>query len=325
MSKVLSGLDSYTDDNVLVTGSTYDDAGIYRVNDEVALVQTVDFFTPMVDDPYDFGRVAVANSLSDVYAMGGVPKTAMNVVTFPINCLDSSILKEILRGGADKLVEAGVALLGGHTVEDSEPKYGVSVTGFVHPDQIWTNGGARPGDVLVLTKKLGVGLVTTAIKGDLDAVAPGEIVEVTESMAKLNRLAAETARSVGGVHACTDITGFGLVGHLLEMVGAPGGGLTFEVDSGKLPFLERALAYAREGLIPAGAYRNRDYVKDRVLYLVPEFMELAVATPETSGGLVLAFDPEGGREYVRRMEALGEPAWIIGKVKGWEEKDLIVY
>lgn len=323
MSKALTGLNSFKDSAVLVSGSTYDDAGVYRVSDELALVQTVDFFTPMVDDPYDFGRIAIANSLSDVYAMGGVPRTAMNVVTFPISCLDVSVLRDILRGGSDKLVEAGVALLGGHTVEDAEPKYGASVTGFVHPDHIWTNGGARVGDVLVLTKKLGVGLVTTAFKGDESLVSKDELHEVTESLAALNKTAAEVAKSVGGVHSCTDITGFGLIGHLLEMVGDDA--VTFEVDSRKLPFFDSALDFAREGLIPAGAYRNRDYVKDRVMFLVEDFMELAVVTPETSGGLVFAFSPEDADEYLRQMEAAGQSAWVIGKVTAAGDSKLILF
>lgn len=323
MSKVLSGLNSFKDPAVLVSGSTYDDAGVYKVSDELALVQTVDFFTPMVDDAYDFGRIAIANSLSDVYAMGGVPKTAMNVVTFPINCLDASVLRDILRGGSDKLVEAEVALLGGHTVEDAEPKYGASVTGFVHPDHIWTNGGARVGDVLVLTKKLGVGLVTTAFKGDESLVSKDELHEVTESLAKLNKKAAEVAKTVGGVHSCTDITGFGLAGHLLEMVGDDA--VTFEVDSRKLPFFDSALKFAREGLIPAGSYRNRDYVKDRAMFVVDDFMELAVVTPETSGGLVFAFAPADAAEYIRQMESAGESVWIIGKVAEVSDSKLIVF
>ena len=313
----------FQDDNVLVSGATYDDAGVYRISDDVALVQTVDFFTPMVDDPYDFGRVAVANSLSDVYAMGGVPKTALNVVSFPINCLEHSILKDILRGGADKLVEAGVALLGGHTVDDTEPKYGVSVTGFVDPRQVWTNGGAQVGDVLILTKKLGVGLLTTALKGDEELVSSDDLAEVTESMAKLNRAASDVAKLVGEVHGCTDITGFGLIGHLLEMIGRDES-VAFELDSSRLLFFNGALDYARDGLVPGGAYRNRDYVKDRVEYLVPEFMELAVVTPETSGGLVFAFSKEQGALFLEKMKEAGELAFVIGRVVERVDKSIIV-
>jgi len=323
LSEVLSGLNNIDDPAVMVSGSTYDDAGVYRVSDELALVQTVDFFTPMVDDPYDFGCIAVANSLSDVYAMGGVPKTAMNVVAFPISCLDVSVLKDILRGGADKLVEAGVALIGGHTVEDNEPKYGVAVTGFVHPDKVWKNSGAQVGDVLVLTKKLGVGLVTTAFKGDIDLVSKEEMKEVTDSMAMLNRRASEVAMVVENIHGCTDITGFGLVGHLLEMVGNED--VTFKIESGKLPFFSSALSYAKEGLIPAGAYRNRDYVMDKTSFFVEEFMALAVVTPETSGGLVLAMGADVAEEYIRLMDEEGLPAWIIGKVTEAEDSKLIVF
>lgn len=318
----MQGLAIFRDENVLVSGSTFDDAGVYKISEELALVQTVDFFTPMVDDPYDFGQVAVANSLSDVYAMGGVPKTALNVVSFPINCLDPEVLREIMRGGSDKLVEAGVALLGGHTIDDPEPKYGVSVTGFVHPNEVWTNGGAVVGDVLVLTKKLGVGLVTTALKGDALEDPVGEIREVTKSMVALNKLAAEVAREVGEVHSCTDITGFGLLGHLLEMIG--GDEVTFEVDSRKLPFLRNALSYAKMGLIPGGAQRNLDYMGDKVKFMVPEGMKMAVVTPETSGGLVLSFTEDKAFEYLRRMESLGELAVIIGRVVPKGEDFIVV-
>lgn len=324
LGEVLAGLPVYRDGNVLVTGATFDDAGIYQVSPDLALVQTVDFFTPMVDDPYDFGRVAVANSLSDVYAMGGLPRTALNVVSFPINCLDHGILREIMRGGADKLMEAQVALLGGHTVDDPEPKYGVSVTGFVHPDKIWTNQGAKPGDMLILTKKLGSGLVTTALKGDALKNLEKEIHEVTESMARLNRLAAEIAREVGGVHACTDITGFGLLGHLGEMVGNDP--ITMYVEGGLLPFLNQATAYSKEGLAPAGAYRNLEYLGERVEYLVEDWLKMALVTPETSGGLLLAFSPEEGDRYLKAMAEREQFAARIGTVAARvDSPDIVVY
>ena len=286
-------------------------------------MQTVDFFTPMVDDPYDFGRVAVANSLSDVYAMGGVPKTALNVVSFPINCLEPSILKDILRGGADKLVEAKVALLGGHTVDDPEPKYGVAVTGFVDPKNVWTNGGAKVGDVLILTKKLGIGLVTTALKGIEELVDKDDLKEITESMAKLNKNASDIAKSVGDVHGCTDITGFGLVGHLQEMIGEDTS-ISFEIDSSKLQFFNKALDFSKDGLVPAGAYRNRSYLEKYAEYLVPEYMELAIVTPETSGGLVFAFSKEKAEEFLSKMNEASEMAYVIGRVIERLDKKIIV-
>lgn len=323
LGSLLSDLPVYYDERVLVSSSTFDDAGIYKISDDLALVQTVDFFTPMVDSPYDFGKIAVANSLSDVYAMGGVPKTALNVVSFPINCLEHSILKEIMRGGADKLLEAEVALLGGHTVDDPEPKYGVAVTGFVDPRNVWTNGGANIGDVLVLTKKLGVGLVTTALKGNEELVVGDDLMEVTESMAKLNKKASEIAKEVGEVHGCTDITGFGLIGHLQEMIGSDEN-ISFEIDSSKLRFFNNALDFAKDGLIPGGGYRNRDYLKDNVEYKVPEFMELAVVTPETSGGLALAFSKAKAEEFLARMKEEGELAFVIGKVVDRGNKKIVV-
>lgn len=313
LGNLLSDLPIYFDERVLVSSYTFDDAGIYKISDDLALVQTVDFFTPIVDSPYDFGKIAVANSLSDVYAMGGVPKTALNVVSFPINCLEHSILKEIMRGGADKLIEAEVALLGGHTVDDLEPKYGVAVTGFIDPKDVWTNGGANVGDVLILTKKLGVGLVTTALKSSKNIVIGDDLIEVTDSMAKLNKKASEIAKEVGEVHGCTDITGFGLIGHLQEMIGSDEN-ISFEIDSAKLKFFNKAIDFAKDGLIPGGGYRNRDYLKDNVEYMVPEFIELAVVAPETSGGLVLAFSEDKAEEFLSKMQEAGELAFVIGRV-----------
>ena len=310
LSKVLKYLGRFKDPAVLVCGDTYDDAGVYQLTEDIALVQTVDFFTPMVDNPYMFGKIAVANGLSDVYAMGGVPKTALNIVTFPLDCLDVDILGEILKGGADKLKEAGVSLLGGHTVEDDEPKYGVSVTGIVHPKAIWTNRGAKVGDTLILTKPLGTGLVATAIKGELATME--EINEASQSMETLNKLAAELAHKVGQVHGCTDITGFGFAGHLLEMIGT--GSISFLIDSKKLFFLQGALKYAKMGLIPKGAENNRSFVKDRVDFNVEEYMEMALVTPETSGGLVLVFSKNQAEIYLKEMQKRNQLAYAIGEV-----------
>lgn len=320
LSEALKDLSRFEDPAALVCGDTYDDAGIYQLTEDIALVQTVDFFTPMVDDPYMFGKIAVANGLSDVYAMGGVPKTALNIVTFPIDCMDVSILRDILKGGADKLKEAEVSLLGGHTVEDNEPKYGVSVTGIVCPKDIWTNEGAEIGDILILTKPLGSGLVTTAIKGELATTE--EINEASQSMEILNKLAAEVAHKVGQVHGCTDVTGFSLTGHLLEMVGTAS--ISFLIDSKKINFLQGSLEYAKMGLIPKGAENNRGFVKNRVDFNVEEYMEMALVTPETSGGLVLAFSKNQAENYLNEMQKRNQLAYIIGEVIPEGTKKLII-
>lgn len=318
LSEVLKDLEIFKDSNVLVSGSTYDDAGIYQINEDVALVQTVDFFTPMVDDPYSFGKIAITNALSDVYAMGGVPKTALNITTFPVSCLELTVLREILRGGNDKLKEAEVVLLGGHTVEDQEPKYGASITGVVHPNKIWKNQGGLVGDSLVLTKPLGVGLITTAIKGEL--ASDEEIREVTRSMELLNKKAADEARDYD-IHGCTDITGFGFLGHLLEMVGDK---QTFEVDSSKVPFLLGALEHSKNGMIPQGAERNRKYLQGNITFMVEEYLEIALMTPETSGGLLLALSPKDALSYVKKMKSQGEEAFIIGEIKGFMGEKVVV-
>ena len=320
LSEVLKDLSRFEDSAVLVCGDTYDDAGVYQLTEDIALVQTVDFFTPMVDDPYMFGKIAVANGLSDVYAMGGIPKTALNVVTFPVNCVDVEILGHILKGGADKLKEAEVSLLGGHTVEDDEPKYGVSVTGVLQPKKIWTNEGAAVGDILILTKPLGTGLITTAIKGEL--ATKEEINEASKSMETLNKIAAEVAHEVGQVHGCTDITGFGFTGHLLEMVEKAS--ISFLIDSKKLIFLQGALEYAKMGLIPKGAENNRCFVKDRVDFNVDEYMEMSLVTPETSGGLVFAFSKNQGLKYLDEMKKRNQQAFVIGEVVPEGVKKLII-
>ena len=229
-----------------------DDAGVYKINDELALIQTVDFFTPIVDDPYWFGMIAAANALSDVYAMGGVPKTAMNLVAFPLGDMELSVLREVIQGGLDKIQEADVVLVGGHSIEDKELKYGLSVTGFVHPDRVLTKGGLKEGDCMILTKPLGTGIINTAIKGGM--ASPRIVETVTRLMAELNRKAAEVMARFQ-VHACTDITGFGLIGHLAEMIlDSP---LGLRLQSNAVPIVPEALEYASMGLIPAGAYKNQ--------------------------------------------------------------------
>jgi len=271
---------------------TSDDAGVYQLNDEVALVQTVDFFTPIVDDPFTFGQIAVANALSDVYAMGGTPLTGMNLVAFPIKTLSPSILKEILLGGLSKMEEAGVALVGGHSIDDPEIKYGLAVTGVVHPNQILTNAKAKAGDKLVLTKPLGTGIISTALKARM--ASEEAIRKSVESMVALNRTASEWMKKFGA-HACTDITGFSFIGHALEMATASQVGMV--VQSKAVPVLTEAMEYAKLGLIPGGAYSNRDFFSCRV-DVHPGVLALLVDLfydPQTSGGLLISL-PSGEAE-----------------------------
>ena len=299
-----------------------DDAGVYRVTDDIAIIQTVDFFTPIVDDPYWFGQIAAANALSDVYAMGGVPKTAMNLVAFPLKEMEIAVLRQIIQGGLDKLREAGVALIGGHSVEDSELKYGLSVTGFIHPDRVLTKGGLQDGDRLILTKPLGTGIINTAIKGGL---ASEEIIDtVTRLMATLNREAADVM-SLFQVHACTDITGFGLIGHLAEMIVDAGIGI--RLKSERIPIIPEALAYARIGLVPAGAYNNREF-RESITEFGPSVDRLTqdvLFDPQTSGGLLICVDGEKSDELVHDLKQKGvEKAAVIGEVtSGIGEKILV--
>ena len=266
---------------------TSDDAAIYKVTDEIAMIQTVDFFTPIVDDPYMFGQIAAANSLSDVWAMGGEPAVALNIVGFP-NCLDPVILGDILAGGADKVKEAGAVLVGGHSVQDDEPKYGLCVSGFVHPDKIFKNFGCRPGDVLVLTKQIGSGIVNTAIKAEM--ASPSAILEAQTVMASLNKKAKQAVEQFD-VSACTDITGFGLLGHCVEM--AEASEVTFELKVKDVEYFADAIDYAKMGLIPAGAYKNRGYSINRIdVGSTEEYYLDLLYDPQTSGGLLISVAPE---------------------------------
>ncbi len=273
------------DPNLLVGRETSDDAGVYRLNAEVALVQTVDFITPIVSDPYDFGRIAAANALSDVYAMGGRPLTAMNIVCFPAKDMDKLILREILRGGLEKVHEAGAVLVGGHSVEDPEIKYGLSVTGLVHPDRVLRNSGARPGDAFILTKPLGTGILATAIKaGLISDEARGQAVE---TMATLNRRAAEVM-AVYPVSSCTDVTGFGLLGHALEIASASKVAITLLARD--VPLLPQVPDAVRMGLVPAGSFANRNFCRDKVRgkdRIDPVLLDI-LADAQTSGGLLLS-------------------------------------
>jgi len=301
-----------TDPNLIVGLDKADDAGVYKVTDDIAIIQTVDFFTPIVDDPYWFGQIAAANALSDVYAMGGVPKTAMNLVAFPIKEMDISVLRQIIQGGLDKMKEAGVVLVGGHSVEDKELKYGLSVTGFIHPDRVLTKKDLKVGDRLILTKPLGTGIINTAIKGGL---ASEEIIEfVTGLMATLNRDAAEVMNDYP-VHTCTDITGFGLLGHLAEMV--VDSNYEIEIWSEKIPVIPKALEYAGIGLVPAGAYKNREF-RDSMVDFAPSVDRLIqdiLFDPQTSGGLLICVEKERADDLVKSLKKKGiNDAAVIGEV-----------
>ena len=318
----MCGMTFPTDENVLVGLERADDAGVYRVTDDIALIQTVDFFTPIVDDPYWFGQIAAANALSDVYAMGGVPKTAMNLVAFPLKDMDMSILRQIIQGGLDKMREAGVVLMGGHSVEDKELKYGLSVTGFIHPDRILTKKSLRAGDRLILTKPLGTGIVNTAIKGGL---ASDDIIDrVTRLMATLNRKAAEVM-SLYPVHGCTDITGFGLLGHMAEMVCDMPFGI--RLMSGQIPMLPEALEYAGMGLVPAGAYKNREFRECMVDFApsVDRLVQDILFDPQTSGGLLIGVDPDRTDDLVAELRDEGiEEAAVIGEVTDGPRERIVV-
>lgn len=287
-----------------------DDAGVYRLREDLAIIQTVDYFTPIVDDPYDFGQVAAANALSDVYAMGGRPVTAVNVVCFPRQTMDISILRDILRGGVHKLSEAGVSLVGGHSVDDPELKYGLCVIGIVDPQRVIANTGAMEGDVLVLTKPLGTGIISTAMKAGLAEKAI--IAQLTEQMTTLNKRASELMLDVP-VRACTDITGFGLLGHACEMIEGTDVGMVINLSS--LPLLPKVEEYAKSGLIPGGTYRNREFRSHKIEAHISEEMMLILFDAQTSGGLLISVPPEDGERLVRRMHEDGiNDATIIGHV-----------
>ena len=322
MEKALNPLPLERHPRLLVGTETADDAGVYQVSEDLALVQTIDFITPIVDDPFTFGQIAAANSLSDVYAMGGKPLTALNLMGFPRKALDLGIMTEILRGGLEKIHEADAVLLGGHTVDDDELKYGLSVTGIVHPQKILTNKGSRPEDILILTKRIGTGVVSTAAKAEM--ADPAAVRTAVESMARLNKGAAQIF-APATVHACTDITGFGLIGHAAEM--ANGAGLSFHLFYSQIPLLPGAKEYAAMGLIPAGAYCNRDHFGKATFFAfqVPETERILLSDPQTSGGLLIALPSGEGRDLLRRLQDSGiQEAAIIGEVVSREEKTITV-
>jgi len=301
-----------TDSNVIVGLERADDAGVYKISEDLALVQTVDFFTPVVDDPYWFGQIAAANALSDIYAMGGVPKTAMNLVGFPLKDMDLSVLRAILTGGLEKMNEAGVVLVGGHSIEDKELKYGLAVTGFIHPKRVLTKRNLEVGDRLILTKPLGIGIINTAIKGGLASGAVADFV--ARLMATLNREAAEIMHDYP-VHACTDITGFGLLGHMAEMVADESVGV--ELLAERIPVLPEAFEFAAMGLVPGGAYKNREF-RERIVDFSPSqdsvFRDI-LFDPQTSGGLLICVARDAAENLLERLkEKVSGRVALIGEV-----------
>ena len=318
---MLAGLPLVDHPDLLVGRGSADDAGVFRISDDLALIQTVDFFTPIVDDPRTFGMIAAANALSDVYAMGGKPLTALNIVGFPRRALPLEVLREILLGGHDVVQSSGALLVGGHSVEDPELKYGLSVTGVVHPARVVTNAGARPGDRLILTKPLGTGVLATAIKGGM---APPEAEsEAVRWMTTLNHDAAE-AMQEAGVNACTDITGFGLLGHALEMARASR--MTIELHSSRIPLIPRVMALAANGMIPAGSFANRKFCESALTVdsdVDPLLVDL-LADAQTSGGLLIAVDDDRVAALHEALERRHVPHPEIGRVVGEESGRIVV-
>lgn len=308
--------------NLLVGLSLADDSAVYQLNDDQALVSTTDFFTPVVDDPYDYGAVAAANSMSDVYAMGGEVLFALNIGAFPAK-LPSTMITEILRGGAEKVLEAGAVIAGGHTVIDDEPKYGLAVTGLVHPQRIFTKGGAKPGDRLILTKPLGTGTISTALKRELVDMA--HVEAMVNSMKRLNRLAMQALQVTGSIKAVTDITGYGLLGHAMEMVQAAGHKFVFEFN--QMPFLAGATTYATEFIFPGGATNNRLYAQQAVTFSpdVSEDQQMLLWDPQTSGGLLAAIPADRLDNFKQACTDADpqQPFWVIGEVTTGEGIEVI--
>lgn len=300
-----------SDPALMVGFGSSDDAAVYRVNETTALISTVDFFPPVVDDPYEFGQIAATNALSDVWAMGGAPRLAMNLLTFP-RCLDLQVVQAILAGGQSKVTEAGAVIAGGHSIEDQEPKYGLCVMGFAHPEEILTNSGAQVGDVLVLTKPLGTGILSTAAKAGL--LTPEEHREMVDLMTTLNRWAYEAMMPLKP-NACTDITGFGLLGHVREL--ADGSGVTAELWADRVPVSPKALELAREGIIPGGAYNNMGYLKGAVLLDegIPLERSDVLYDPQTAGGLLIAAPEDRAAALLDRLRDRGVSGAAVGCVR----------
>lgn len=319
LNRVLEKLPKGPPDPSLIIGyDSRDDAAVYRLREDLAFVQTLDFFPPMVEDPYTFGQIAAANALSDIYAMGGEVKTALNIVCFP-ETMDLNILGEIMRGGAEKVLEAGGILAGGHSIADQDVKYGLSVTGVVDPRRIWSNNGGQAGDALILTKRLGVGIICTA--GRVNEAPPGAMEAAIASMTTLNLYAAQLCRNFP-VHACTDVTGFGFLGHLHEMLD---GRLSAEIDLSHIPYFPEAAACADEFLLTAAGQRNRNHVGEYVRFeKVPFAMEEILFDPQTSGGLLIALPPEPARQLLQDLQDAGAPAEIVGRLTERRTPEILV-
>ncbi len=320
LARMLEGFRTHSDPNLIVGYDKSDDASVYVIDDNTALIQTTDFFPPIVDEPYLYGKIAATNAMSDVYAMGGEPKLALNIMC-AADEMDDSTIREILRGGYDAAYEAGAIITGGHTIKGAEPIYGLAVSGFVHPKKVLTNSNAKPGDVLILTKPLGVGIITTGAKADM---VDGTVMEkIYKQMATLNRYARDVMVKYP-VNSCTDVTGFGLMGHCYEMAQGSQCSLHIEVD--KIPYHKEALELASMGLVPAGAYRNREYAEAGVEKRIS--MDLAVEDmlydPQTSGGLLFAIPEEHARECMEELKACVPDAVVIGYVTEKEEKEIIL-
>ena len=322
MAEVLKDLPDFPDKNLLVGPKTFADAGVYQISPEVALVQTLDFFSPIVDDPYDYGQIAAANSMSDVYAMGGRPLTVMNILAFPMREVELRVVAEILRGSAEKVHEAGAVVVGGHTLQDTEIKFGLSVTGVVNPKKVITNAGAKPGDVLVLTKPLGGGLIISAYKAE--EASEEEVEAMVTTMKSLNAVASE-AMQEAGVNACTDITGFGLMGHSMEMALASNATLSFQ--AGKIPLMTGALRHASSGLMPAASVQNKSYVSPKVRLegkISDDLLDVFYGA-ETSGGLLISLPREKADSLIRDLQSRGvKEATIIGEVTEKQDVCLVV-
>lgn len=320
LSHVLSKLPKCKyDPNLLIGFDSADDAAVYKVSDDIGVIQTVDFFPPMVEDPYTFGKIAATNALSDVYAMGGEVKTAMNIVCFP-QSWDINMLGEILRGGSEKVIEAGGVLVGGHSINDVDVKYGLSVMGVVHPDKIYANNGGRPGDKLIITKRLGVGIISTAHRvGEATQEAMDKAIE---SMTSLNKYAAQCCKKYD-IHGCTDITGFGFLGHLHEMVD---GKLSCRIYADKLPVFPEALEYADEFLLTAVAQQNRNHVGRHVKFDedISFAMQEVMFDPQSSGGLLIVLGADHAEDLLRDIQAMGVPAAIVGEMMEPDKKEIYV-
>ena len=313
LARLLEGIRVHEDPNLLVGFDRSDDASVYKLSQDLALVQTVDFFPPIADDPYLFGQIAAANALSDVYAMGGEPKLCLNIMAVPKD-MSPEAVHDLLRGGYDKVYEAGALITGGHSILDDEPKYGLAVTGFVHPDRMLTNSGAKPGDALLFTKPIGIGVLTTAAKADL---APPQAMERAYTLMTTLNKAARDVMVQYRVHACTDVTGFGLLGHGLEM--AQGSGVELEIDVGAVDFIPEAAELARMGILPEGMYRNRSFAGDSVAPGTAELWQQDLLyDPQTSGGLLMAVDPEDAEALYEALRPAVPSAQRIGTVREYQ-------